>query len=378
MRLPSIALPILFCVTSGTARAGGGAATDTYEDIRPRPLFDLHALADLYVQGNFNAPLSRTNQLRAFDMHDDTPALGILRLTAARRPEPFGFRVDLAVGDLADNYLRYDPAATAYPGISRALSYVEQAFVTATVPVGKGLRLDAGKFETPVGLEDNESLENWNYSRSFLYLLAEPSYHAGLRATYRPTETVALSAYWVNGWDANVLDGNGMRAFAAAVTWNPSPRVEAVADYMGGLERAPAHLADPTLNYRHELDAYVTYELTSRVSFACTADYGHDAAAGGVGFWGIGGYIRYRAVDWLAGAVRGEHYEDPDGFTSGAKERLAEITATVEARDRLGPLLLIGRLEYRRDQSDARVFETSTPRLSLQQDTLSLSLLTAL
>ncbi len=90
------------------------------------------------------------------------------------------------------------------------------------------------------------------------------------------------------------------------------------------------------------------YALTERVSLACTADYGHDAANSGVSWWGIGGYVRYRLVDWLAGAVRGEHYEDPNGFMTGTKQRLAELTATLEARDRVGPVALIGRLEYRR------------------------------
>lgn len=377
MRFPSLAAALLIAITSRAAHAGGGAATDSYEDIRRSTLLDVHGLADVYLEGNFNAPASRTNQIRAFDTRAEIPALGMARVTLAHRPETFGFRLDLAVGDLPDGYLRLDPAAGAHPEVSRALSYLEQGFVTAIAPIGRGLRIDAGKFETPVGLEDNEALENWSYSRSLLYLLAEPSYHTGLRVTYRPAEAIAVSGYWVNGWDANVLDGNGMRAFGGAVTWNPSTRVEAVVDYMGGLERAPTRLADPTLAFRHALDAYVAYELSERVSLACTVDYGHDDAGGGASWWGVGGYLRYRVVDWLAANVRGEHYEDPDGFTSGARQRLAEITATLEARDRLGPLAVIGRLEYRRDQADTRVFETSSSRLSPRQDTLSLSVVTA-
>jgi hypothetical protein len=379
MRRLRFVLPILLLslTTSRTARAGGGAASDAYEDVRADAPVDVHGLSDIYFQGNFNRPTSSTSQLRSFDTRVATPALGVLRLTAAHAPSPFGFRLDVAVGDLPDAYLRFDPAATAHPELSRALSYFEQAFVTATLPFGRGLRLDVGKFETPIGLEDNEARTNWNYARSFLYLLAEPSFHSGLRLTYPLTENLAVSGYWVNGWDANVLEGNGMRAAAAAVTWTPSERVEAVVDYMGGLERAPTRLADPTLTFRHAVDAYVTYALTDRVSFACTADYGHDAAQSGVDWWGIGGYVRYRALDWLALAVRGEHYADPDGFTSGAPQRLAEITTTLEAREQTGPLTIALRLEYRRDQSDTPVFETSSARPAPHQDTLGLSAVTA-
>jgi Putative beta-barrel porin-2, OmpL-like. bbp2 len=364
------------CALSGSAMAGGGAATDAYDDIRPDRILDLHGLADLYLQANFGAPASETNQFRAFDTRANQPALGLLRLTGAHAPDPLGFRLDLAAGDFADNYLHFDPAATQYPALSRGLSYVEQAFVTVKVPVAGGLSVDAGKFGTPVGLEDNEALTNWNYSRSLLYLLAEPSYHTGLRATLAATPSLAFSAFWVNGWDTNVLDGNAMRTFAGAVTWNPSAKIEVVADYMGGPERAPTRLGDPTLAFRSMLDAYATYDLTREVSFAWTGDYGHDATCGGVAWWGAGGYLRYRPREWVAWTVRGEHYDDSNGFTTGTRQRLAELTSTFELRDNVGPLAVIGRVEYRRDQSDARVFQTST-RLSPRQDTLGLSLLTA-
>jgi hypothetical protein len=360
----------------GTAHAGGGAATDSYEGIRPGPI-DLHGLADVYSQTAFNRPASETNQLRAFDLEDGQPQLGILRLTLAHNPDPIGFRLDIGIGDIPNGYLRYDPAAAAHPGLSRGLSYVEQAFVTAMVPLGRGLKVDVGKFETPIGLEDNEAVENWNYSRSLLYLLAEPSYHAGLRLTYPVTSTVAVSLLWVNGWDANVLDGNNMRAVAAAVSWHPAPGLEVVADYMGGLERAPTRLSDPVLSFRNEFDAYARYALTKRLAFAWTGDYGQDAASSGVSWWGMGGYCRVQALDWLAGSVRAEHYDDGDGFTTGTRQRLAEVTATAEVRGEVGPTRWIGRLEYRRDQSDEAFFETGGRALSTRQDTMGASLLAA-
>lgn len=377
MRLPVWPFPFLICLTTSRALAGGGAAIGAYEGVRDDAVVDLHALADVYVEEDFNAPSSHATQLHAFDTHTNAPSLGILRLTAAHVPELFGFRIDLAAGDLADQYLHADPASTTNPDVSRTLSYLEQAFVTVKVPVGRGLAIDAGKFETPIGLEDNEATKNWSYSRSLLYLLAEPSFHSGVRVTYRPTETVGVSGYWINGWDANVLAGDGMRSFGAAVTWDPSEDVEAVVDYVGGLERAPTRLADPTLTMRDVVDGYVRVALGKHASFACTADYGHDAASGGVRFWGAGGYARYAFAEWLAASVRGEHYDDADGFTSGTKQRLAELTTTLEARDTVGVLGLMSRLEFRRDQSDVPFFQTSSPRLSLRQDTVSLSLLAA-
>jgi hypothetical protein len=362
---------------SGDALAGGGLL-DAYDGTGDAPV-EVHGLADVYLQGNLAGPASHSNQLRAFDTQANQPGLGMLRLTLAHKPEVFGFRVDAGVGDLPNGYLRADPAAAAYPQLSQGLSYVEQAFVTARVPAGRerAVAIDAGKFGTPVGLEDNESLGNWNYTRSLLYQLAEPSYHTGVRASTALTAAVGLALYWVNGWDANVLAGNGMRAFAAAVSWEPAPGVQLVADYMGGPERAPTKLSDPTLTFRHELDAYATWEVTRLITLAYTVDYGLDGARGGVSWWGVGGYLRVGILGWLAGSLRAEHYADGDGFTTGNAQRLAEGTATLEVRGTVGPSTWVGRLEARRDQSDAHVFEASAAPRVTHQDTLGVAALVA-
>src|SRR5581483_2157428 len=115
------------------------AATDAFDDIRENVPVDAHGLVDAHAQHDFARPPSREVQLRAFDVSSDTVALNFARLTLARRPEPFGFRLDVGAGDTADGYLRSDPAAATRPELSRALSYVEQAFATAKLPVGPGV-----------------------------------------------------------------------------------------------------------------------------------------------------------------------------------------------------------------------------------------------
>jgi len=189
MRIPSRStvgaalLAVAACTAGRTAWAGGGAATDSYVDIRENTLVDVHALADLYFQ--HEEPTGGAVQLRAFDVRSDQPSLNLLRATIAHRPDWFGFRVDAGLGDMPNAFLRYDPAATAHPGLSRGLSYLEQAFVTVVVHAGRGVSVDVGKFGTPLGLEDNETPANWNYSRSLLFTVGEPTYHTGVRATGR-------------------------------------------------------------------------------------------------------------------------------------------------------------------------------------------------
>src|SRR5579883_2380059 len=101
-----VALVIAASTASGAARAGGGAATDAYEDVPGPGALAVHGLLDVYGQHDFDRPPSGTVQLRAFDVRADAPALGFARLTVARAPDPFGFRVDAGVGDTPDGYMR--------------------------------------------------------------------------------------------------------------------------------------------------------------------------------------------------------------------------------------------------------------------------------
>jgi hypothetical protein len=334
----------------------------------------VHGLLDVYAQHDLQQPASGGVKYRGFDDFTGL-SLGLLRLTLAHRPDPLGFRVDAGVGDLPNAFMQSDPGATQHPDLARALSYIQQAFVSFSPPPVPALAIDAGKFSTPVGLEDNESNTNWNYSRSMLFTLAEPTYHTGARATYGGREGLAISAFWLDGWNTNLVGGDGMRSVAAAATWRGggTDRLEAAVVYEVGLERQPTHLDNPAESFRHELDAYVSADIRERLEVAATLDYGHDASSGGVSWWGIAGYLRYRITPWLALAVRGEHLADTNGFLTGTSQQMAGLTGTLRVEHRVGRFDLLGWLEYRRDGSDVPVFPTHAVRVGLHQDTLTVA-----
>jgi Putative beta-barrel porin-2, OmpL-like. bbp2 len=357
-----------------TARAGGGAATDAYEDIREDVPIDTHLLADLYFQHIVEGSDRGAALYRPFELRNDIPSVSLLRLTLAHRPDTLGFRLDAGVGDTADAYRDSDPASTRYPTSSRWLSYVQQAYVTAVLPAGRGVAIDVGKFGTPVGLEDNETRKNWNYSRGLLFTLAEPTYHTGIRATAAVTDELAVSAFWLNGWNTNLLAGNGMRSGAVALSWRSPGDWDASLVYATGLERPQSRLWEETLGFRHELDLSAVHTLTPHLSLAATMDYGIDDARRGGSWWGIGGYARWRPLDWLAVNSRGEHFADTDGFITGVAQRLVEATLTLEITKHVGRVTLVGRAEVRRDQSDVRVFRAAGEQGLTHQDTITVGL----
>jgi hypothetical protein len=367
----------LFCAAvswSSSAQAGGGAATDAYEDVEPGAVF-VSGLADVYLLYNANAPISGTNQLRWSDFVSDSASLNFARLTVAHRPGRFGARLDFGVGDMADVFLAADPESGRYRGLARWLSFIEQAFVTVVVPELLQLTFDLGKFDTPVGLEDNETPPNWNYSRSFLFTWGEPTLQTGIRATFAPRgDKLGVTVFWVNGWNTNILDGNDMRSLGAAATWHPREGTEIALVYLGGLERQPTQLSNPALSFRSIVSAYVLEAVGSSVMLGLTADYAHDAALGGVDWGGVAGYAQLHFCRWLTGALRTEYYADPEGFTTGTPQHLVEATATLSASASIRRATLVVRLEYRHDQSDVRVFEGHLPRTLSHQDTLTLAL----
>jgi len=305
---------------------------------------EISGLVDGYFGYNFNHP-SGDAQLRNFDTKHDQFALNLLKLTLEKKPDPdsrLGYRMDLAYGPAMEIVHASEPGGQ---GIFRN---IEQAYVSYLAPVGKGLQFDFGKFVTPFGAEVIETKDNWNYSRSLLFALAIPYYHAGLRASYTFNDKFSMNAMVVNGWN-NVVDNNHGKSFHIQAVIKPNAKWTITQNYMGGPEQ-PNNDHD----WRHLWDTTVAYNVTPAVSLMANYDYGMDRVAGARVHWtGIAGYLRYQANKWLALSPRFEWYNDADGFTTGTPQTVKEFTMTSEQKIK-GALLT--RFEYRHDFSDRPFF----------------------
>ena len=152
----------------------------------------MNALAEASWSGNLNQPASHRNQLRIFDVNDNSIGMDVFELSIrkpASKPGESGFHVDLMAG-------------TALPKVIRASGFnigdldFRQLYLTYVVPVGHGIRVDMGKFASPHGYE---SIDTWdgfndNATRSFLFGYAVPFTHTGLRLRYKASEQWLLTA----------------------------------------------------------------------------------------------------------------------------------------------------------------------------------------
>lgn len=354
--------------TAGTATSPAPAQAATPAAAEPSPfnLFNGTELGGL-VDARYTWFSNRHEgdaQYRNFDTRHNEFGLSMAQLWLVKAPAAAsraGFKLKASIG----------PASTIVqslePGSSRVLEYIQEGYVSYLAPLGKGLQFDVGKFLTPHGAEVIEARDNWNYSRSLLFALAIPYYHAGVRASYAPSDKVTLGASLVNGWN-NVTENNGAKTVGAQIVFKPTAAVSLVQNYMAGPEQA-----GDNDDWRHLADTIVTLTVNPKLSLMANYDYGRDTVAGANVHWqGVAGYAKIQANKWVAFSPRFEWYDDPSGFTTGTTQTLKEATATLEVKPSDA---FIWRLEYRTDFSDSAVFKTRSAALKKTQSSIGVGLL---
>jgi len=327
-------------------------------------------LLDGYYSLNRNRPAERVNQLRNFDVSSHQFSLNMVKLALESPAEPLGFRMDLGFG-------RAFELVHASEAASQTLRYLLQAYVSYRPAQGGGLTLDLGKFVTAAGAEVIETHSNWNYSRSLLFTLAVPYYHFGARATLPLGRHLTGGVALVNGWN-NVDDNNTGKTLGLYGTLTGSG-VSWTHCYYGGPERSGVNEG-----WRHLYDTTVLLAPHSRASMYVNFAYGREGTAsvlrnGGQewlagGRWvGVAGAARLTLNRWFSVAPRLEWFHDPDGLSTGARQKLKEVTLTGEVKLAPG---VITRVEFRRDWSSQPFFESGTGGpLSKSQSTVLVGLL---
>jgi hypothetical protein len=343
---------------------------------------DLSGFIDGYYSFNFNRPNTtddndQINQLYNFNDKTDQFELSAAKLTLAHSPDPVGADVDFIYGRTNELINKsptnsslnqvYDDTFVSQPN---QLPYIEQAFVSLKPPKAKGFEMDFGKWVTSAGAEVIESMNNWNYSRSLLFVNAIPYWHFGAR-TSLPVgkfETVGFQLY--NGWN-NVSKSNG-GVSGAFTSGYVKPKFSLFANYLVGPENS-----NTTNGLRNLIDATLLLTPPGKVNAYINYDYGsnRDAvkAQGDTAlhdWWGTAGAVHIQASAKNAISLRGEYFTDPDGFQTGTEQNLVEGTFTYEYKWVEGLLM---RVEYRCDASNKNYFNKLADQHTSQQQTVTLA-----
>jgi hypothetical protein len=343
-RLSALLGCVLFALLAQTAFA---------QDTAPKPWY-----SSLLVNGfvtssfsyNFNTPDSRKNQFRVFDYDDNSFKIDACELVFhkdAGSPGEAGFRIDVMAGSSI-------PAIARSAGLNAGDLDVQQAYASYIAPVGRGLRIDAGKFVTHAGYEliDGHDGYNDNATRSFLFGYAIPFTHTGLRLGYGFSDAFGASLFLVNGWDVAV-DNNRSKTVGAQLSLAPGGGVTCFVNALYGPERA-----DNNSDNRALVDVCGTVALSDVVTVGINGDYGAEQRVlqgGGDARWmGVAAYLRLNLCADFSLALRGELFDDKDGVRTGTVQKLTGVTITPEYRPAPG---FVVRADLRLDSSDQEVFE---------------------
>ena len=98
-----------------------------------------------------------------------------------------GYRVDLLFGPDANVF------GTTSSGFATSDFAIQQAYVALHTPVGNGLDLKVGVFDSIIGYESHDGPNNPNYTRSYGTTI-EPHTHTGILATYNASDWFGLAA----------------------------------------------------------------------------------------------------------------------------------------------------------------------------------------
>lgn len=295
---------------------------------------------------------------RAFDIHDDVPRINLVEVELEKVPTlgewgGAGFKLDVNWGD--DPEIIYDTiqGAVGAEVVSPWEKGIQHASVGWVAPIGKGLRIDGGKFVTHIGGETIEGIKNNNHSHGFLYSYAIPFQDTGVKLNYPWSDKFYTELYVLRGWNVTTGDNNKGTTFGPSIGWLPNSWFNLYLNYLIGPEQRnnDSHL-------RHLVDFQVFLnQPIPKLNFLLFGDLGLEENAvfsntQDTAWYGLGWVTRYQLTDHLEPAVRLEFMRDEDGFATGVDQNLYGVTLTLNCKIPLkkGFSMLI-RPEYRFDKT---------------------------
>jgi hypothetical protein len=130
--------------------------------------------------------------------------LDVVKLSIAKpqdeSPYASGYQVDLLFGPDAATL-----GTSSLGSATEADLAIEQAYIALRTPVGNGIDWKVGVFNSPIGYESFDAVNDPNYTRSWGYAV-EPTTFTGVLGTYKINDQWAFSAGVANTAN-NVIDG---------------------------------------------------------------------------------------------------------------------------------------------------------------------------
>lgn len=351
---------------------------------KPAPV-EFGAWVEAFYSWNTNRPANDVTPHRVFDNRHNAFSLSQAGVdVTAREDAPWRGRLALWWGLTPTAIYSGEPQTLPNsgggPSDTTVWRNLQEAWVGAKVPGKLGLRVDAGLFLSPIGLEGVRVRDNQNWSSSNLnYGL--PFYHAGARARIALLQGIDLEVAVFNG-AGGLIDINEGKSVSVALMGDHGEVGSWAVRYYGGDERPRGLAGAPGLPGRwlHLVDLWGTLQVTRAIWIAGQLDVGQETGTTpgvgeGGGFLAAALYVRAQITEQIGLVARGDMAQafDQDEQASPAyglffpSQTMRSGTLTLDARIAEG---LTVRLEGRMDVAGDPVFygrDATTPTEDTQQ-----------
>lgn len=308
------------------------------------------AYVDVGYVGNFNSPDNHLWRSRATAAHHNelSPHMGLAYVrkdvsTSSRWGMELGFQ-----GGRDSEEFAFLVGERRVDG-SDLLRHVHRANVSYLAPVGKGLTITTGLFNSLVGYESLYAKDNANYTRSWI-ADNSPYMMLGVNVQYPLSEQFTVSAFIVNSY-YHLAHPNDLPSYGGRWIWKATPRLTLTQTLYGGPDQAQTSLEFWRL-YGNHIAEWKGHDLTVVASF----DIGTENIAGRIGSpraFVMGGnmVVRWQISGPWAVAVRPEFYWDRNGRWTGVEQFVKAVTSTVEYQFPYCWMNTVVKVEHRYDES---------------------------
>ncbi len=290
-----------------------------------------------YIDGSYNNLPRNFFTSQVFDRVFDTEQHG---LTLHQAAITLAYQPSQGFGGLINPIMGYDTNIFAPYGFKPITEFDSQTF-SFDVPqvflqyTKNAFTLSGGRFLELAGYEGLDPTQDSNFSRSILYGYAEPFTVLGLRGTYVVNDKLTLIVGVNNGWD-NIRDWSRDKTIELNGTYTLNSIFSFESTIYSGQERATPQTDTGPKGWRTLIDLIATFNITKKLSFIANYDYGWQTTAtspngkNNKAVWqGIAAYLNYKFNDCWATSLRGEYFNDQNGYRTGVRQAWKEATLSL-------------------------------------------------
>ena len=234
-------------------------------------------------------------------------------------------------------------------GGADTLRHIHRANVSYLAPVGKGLTITAGLFNSLIGYESLYAKDNVNYTRSWI-ADNTPYMMFGVNAKYPVTDKLTVAGFIVNGY-YHLSHPNDQPSYGGQWAYKATPQLTLTQTVYGGPDQT-----NTALQFWRFYANHIVEWKGDNLTFAASYDIGTENIAdrpGNSRAFVMGGNVvaRWHVTGPWALAVRPEFYWDRNGRWTGSEQFVKAVTSTIEYRIPYKWTNTTLRLEHRWDES---------------------------